>query len=144
MPKHPERLRPVENGEARGPAAEPAASDVQQWTDLYFLKTKAVVEKFGDVRVVYAVFMRRPVISAPRLAIDWLQTMAKERNTEFQIDLRYAEGRWVGAGEPDAKKPGQGVFRARLFEASVKWDQLNAAWAGGTCCSPAGGVLQWC
>jgi len=25
---------------------------VEQWTDLYFLKTKAVVEKFGDARVV--------------------------------------------------------------------------------------------
>jgi hypothetical protein len=40
---------------------------------------------------------------------------------------------WVGAGEPDPRKPGQGVYRARLFEASVKWDQLNAAWTGGTC-----------
>ena len=58
------------------------------------------MEKFGDVRVVYAVFMRRPVISAPRLAIDWLKTMAAERGTEFKIDLRYSEGRWVGAGEP--------------------------------------------
>ena len=104
LPKHPDHLRPVENGEgpARepGPAAEPDASAVERWTDLYFLKTKAVVEKFGDVRVTYAVFMRRPVISAPRLAIDWLQSMAKERGTEFQVDLRYAEGRWVGAGEP--------------------------------------------
>ncbi|MGH8735601.1 MAG: hypothetical protein ACREVB_18095, partial [Burkholderiales bacterium] len=33
-------------------------------------------------------------------AIDWLQAMAKERGTEFKIDLRYDEGRWVGAGEP--------------------------------------------
>jgi hypothetical protein len=40
---------------------------------------------------------------------------------------------WVGAGEPDASKPGQGVYRARLFEASVKWEQLNAGWTGGTC-----------
>jgi nicotinate phosphoribosyltransferase len=104
LPKHPDHLRAVQNGEAParepGPAAEPTAADVEQWTDLYFLKTKAVVEKFGDARVTYAVFMRRPVISAPRLAIDWLQSMAKERETEFKIDLRYAEGRWVGAGEP--------------------------------------------
>ncbi|MGH6893291.1 MAG: nicotinate phosphoribosyltransferase [Dongiaceae bacterium] len=64
------------------------------------MKTKAVVEKFGDARVTYAVFMRRPVISAPKLAIDWLQAMARERGTEFKIDLRYTEGRWVGAGEP--------------------------------------------
>jgi nicotinate phosphoribosyltransferase len=104
LPKHPDHLRPVEapaeNGHEPGPAAGPDTNAVEQWTDLYFLKTKAVVEKFGDVRVVYAVFMRRPVISAPRLAIDWLKTMATERGTEFKIDLRYDEGRWVGAGEP--------------------------------------------
>ncbi|HKD97890.1 MAG TPA: baseplate J/gp47 family protein [Micromonosporaceae bacterium] len=40
---------------------------------------------------------------------------------------------WVGAGEPDVRKPGQGVFRARLFEAGIKWDQLNDGWTGGTC-----------
>jgi nicotinate phosphoribosyltransferase len=91
---------PADNGHEPGPAAGPDTDAVEQWTDLYFLKTKAVVEKFGDARVVYAVFMRRPVISAPRLAIDWLKTMAGERGTEFQIDLRYSEGRWVGAGEP--------------------------------------------
>jgi nicotinate phosphoribosyltransferase len=103
LPKHPDHLRPVGSPPApaiEGPAAGPSNGDIEKWTDLYFLKTKAVVEKFGDARVTYAVFMRRPVISAPRLAIDWLQDMAKERGTEFQIDLRYAEGRWVGAGEP--------------------------------------------
>src|SRR5262245_42139877 len=104
LPKHPDHLRPVDapadNGHEPGPAAGPDTDAVEQWTDLYFLKTKAVVEKFGDAQVVYAVFMRRPVISAPRLAIDWLQAMAAERGTEFKIDLRYSEGRWVGAGEP--------------------------------------------
>jgi nicotinate phosphoribosyltransferase len=102
LPKHPDHLRPVvaENGHEPGPAAGPDTDAVEQWTDLYFLKTKAVVEKFGDAQVTYAVFMRRPVISAPRLAIDWLKAMAAERGTEFQIDLRYSEGRWVGAGEP--------------------------------------------
>src|SRR5688572_15948116 len=103
LPKHPDHLRPVDPAPAsvvEGPAAGPADGDIQKWTDLYFLKTKAVVEKFGDARVTYAVFMRRPVISAPRLAIDWLNAMAAERGTEFQIDLRYSEGRWVGAGEP--------------------------------------------
>jgi hypothetical protein len=40
---------------------------------------------------------------------------------------------WVGAAEPDPNRPGQGVFRARLFEASVLWEQLNTGWTGGTC-----------
>ena len=45
-------------------------------------------------------FLRRPVISAPRLAIDWLHEMAARRKTTFEIELRFAEGKWVGAGEP--------------------------------------------
>jgi nicotinate phosphoribosyltransferase len=44
--------------------------------------------------------MRRPVISAPRLMLDWLQAVASERGEKFELDLRYAEGAWVGAGEP--------------------------------------------
>ena len=35
--------------------------EIGSWTDHYFLKTKATVEKFGDVEVTYALFMRRPV-----------------------------------------------------------------------------------
>jgi nicotinate phosphoribosyltransferase len=82
------------------PTAGPASDQVATWTDQYFLKTKAVVQKFGDARVTYAIFMRRPVVSAPRLAIDWLHRMAAERDTKFDIDLVYPEGKWVGAGEP--------------------------------------------
>ncbi|MBX6320381.1 MAG: nicotinate phosphoribosyltransferase [Rhodospirillaceae bacterium] len=70
------------------------------WTDHYFLKTKRTVEKFGDARVTYAVFMRRPVISAPRLALEWLQHVAARRGTRIEIDLVYPEGKWVGGGEP--------------------------------------------
>ena len=40
---------------------------------------------------------------------------------------------WSGAGEPDPKKPGQGCFRARLFESDVKWQAVQAGWIGGTC-----------
>ena len=71
LPKHPDHLRPVEAGQAPahhpGPVAGPNGAAIEQWTDQYFLKTKAVVRKFGDARVTYAIFMRRPVISAPRL-----------------------------------------------------------------------------
>jgi len=52
------------------------------------------------VRVTYAVFLRRPVISAPRLAVQWLERVARERGTPFDIDVKYPEGAWVGAGDP--------------------------------------------
>lgn len=106
------RIRPnsAKNGANRdhaadGPIPSTAAwpvddSDIARWTDKYFSHTKAAVEKFGDARVTYALFMRRPVVSAPRLAVDWLKEMARRRDTEFEIDLRYREGKWVGAGEP--------------------------------------------
>src|SRR5690606_19022603 len=71
---------------------------VSGWTDSYFKRTKAIAARFGDCHVSYAVFMRRPVISAPRLAVEWLQAMTRRRDTPVDIDLRYAEGRWVGAG----------------------------------------------
>ncbi|HVJ43161.1 MAG TPA: nicotinate phosphoribosyltransferase [Dongiaceae bacterium] len=85
---------------ASSPATGPSSAAIADWTDQYFLKTKAVVQKFGDAKVTYAVFMRRPVVSAPRLALDWLQRIAAERNTTVDVDLIYAEGKWVGAGEP--------------------------------------------
>ena len=69
-------------------------------TDSYFNRTKAIVQKFGDCRVTYAVFLRRPVISAHRLAVEWLQAVARERGTAFDIELTHEEGAWVGAGDP--------------------------------------------
>ena len=75
-------------------------ADIGAWTDQYFRRSKEVVERFGDARVTYAVFMRRPVVCAPRLALDWLQAIGLKRKASFDIDLRYDEGRWVGAGEP--------------------------------------------
>ncbi len=38
------------------------AADISARTDAYFNRTKAVVARYGDQRVTYAVFMRRPVI----------------------------------------------------------------------------------
>jgi nicotinate phosphoribosyltransferase len=78
----------------------PTDKDIPRWTDHYFLRTKEAARRFGDKRVTYAVFMRRPVVSAPRLAIDWLNAIAGERKTRFEIELNYPEGKWVGAGEP--------------------------------------------
>lgn len=76
-----------------------AEQDVARWADAYFKRTRDVITRFGDCRVTYALFMRRPVISAPRLAIAWLEESARARNGAVDIDLMYEEGRWVGAGE---------------------------------------------
>ena len=81
-------------------AADPAESEVGRYTDQYFVKTKATVGRFGDKRVTYAIFMRRPVTFAPRLMVDWLEAMARARNVRFDIELNYKEGAWVGAGQP--------------------------------------------
>ncbi len=75
-------------------------ADIAARTDSYFSRTKRIVAKFGDKQVVYAVFLRRPVICAPRLMLEWLTAAADERGTRFGIDLMHQEGDWVGAGEP--------------------------------------------
>ncbi len=76
------------------------AADIAARTDVYFNRTRQVVQRFGDQRVTYAVFLRRPVVSAPRLMLDWVQAVAKERGTSFDIDVTHPEGSWTGAGEP--------------------------------------------
>jgi len=83
--------------------------DIQQRTDVYFKRTRAIVEKFGDMQVTYAIFMRRPVISAPRLMLAWLDQAATA-----QIELIHPEGTWVGAGEPLAYVTGSFARLAEL------------------------------
>src|SRR6266550_6623731 len=79
---------------------KPKPADLAARTDSYFLKSKAIVGRFGDRQATYAVFMRRPVISAPRFAIEFLEGMAAERGTRLEIELNHPEAAWVGAGEP--------------------------------------------
>ncbi|MGH7056411.1 MAG: nicotinate phosphoribosyltransferase, partial [Acetobacteraceae bacterium] len=76
------------------------AADIAARTDVYFSRTRAVVARFGDKRVTYAVFLRRPVISALRLMVEWLERAAALRRSVFEIDVTFPEGSWVGAGEP--------------------------------------------
>src|SRR5690349_9406390 len=78
----------------------PNNGHIARFTDKYFLRTKSVVERFGDVQVTYAVFMRRPVLFAPRLALGWLTRVLAERGVAIEIEQRFKEGDWVGAGEP--------------------------------------------
>ena len=85
-----------------GGNAWPRETAVARWTDAYLNHTRKIVGRFGDCSVTYAVFMRRPVVCAPRFMVEWLQAMAVSRGVEVGVDLLYAEGRWVGAGEPIA------------------------------------------
>ncbi len=78
----------------------PLNDDIAARTDVYFNRTRQIVRQFGDKRVTYAVFLRRPVISAAGLMLDWLGRVAAERGVAFDIDVTHAEGEWVGAGEP--------------------------------------------
>ncbi len=78
----------------------PEGEDIPRLTDSYFNRTKAILGRFGDCEATYAVFMRRPVLYAARLALDWLRQTAADRGVAFRIEENYAEGDWVGAGEP--------------------------------------------
>ena len=75
-------------------------ADIAARTDVYFNRTRAVVQRFGDRRVTYAVFLRRPVIAAPRLMLDFIARAAVARECTFDAELTHPEGTWVGAGEP--------------------------------------------
>ena len=74
-------------------------NDIELRTDHYFKLTKSVVKKHGDVKVTYAVFMRRPVIYCPKLALEWIKFVTNSRGNEVKIDECFEEGAWVGSGE---------------------------------------------
>ncbi len=75
-------------------------TDIAARTDVYFKHTRAIVERFGDVRVTYAIFLRRPVVAAAGLALAWLDEVAAARGQTFEVQQTHEEGAWVGAGEP--------------------------------------------
>lgn len=102
MPDDPRHARPLpQDGDRLHPGYGPRdEAGVAAWTDTYFKRTKQIVGRFGDVRATYALFMRRPVISAPRLAVEWLEAMAAQRGFAVEVEQLYPEGKWVGAGEP--------------------------------------------
>ena len=112
---------------ARVPDDQELAADIAARTDAYFNRTRQIVARFGDKRVTYAVFLRRPAISAPRLMTEWLDRVAAARSTEIEVDLIYPEGAWVGAGEPIVYVTGsleqlsdlETIFLQKLGPASV-------------------------
>ncbi len=121
---------------AHGASADELGRDIAARTDAYFNRTRGVVQRFGDKRVTYAVFLRRPVISAPRLMLDWLASVAAARATEFDIDLVQPEGSWTGAGEPIVYITG-GLTELADLE-TILLQKL------GPCCVAAHNAYQMC
>ena len=74
--------------------------DFTRGTDKYFLRTKHIVADNGDVRATYALFMRVPIIFAPRIMLDWLDHVAAQRNIDIAVEMPFEEGERVGGGEP--------------------------------------------
>jgi len=86
--------------DALPPPESPLEADIAARTDVYFKRTRAIVQRFGDCRVTYAIFLRRPVVSAPKLMMDWLDAVSRQRGAEVSVELMHKEGTWVGAGDP--------------------------------------------
>ncbi len=95
-------------------------------TDSYFNRTRGIVSRFGDARVTYALFLRRPVVSAPQLMLDWLEMVSTARRVEFEIDLTHPQGSWVGAGEPL-------VYISGSFEALADLETILLQKLGAAC-----------
>jgi nicotinate phosphoribosyltransferase len=112
------------------------AADIAARVDTYFNRTKQVAARFGDKRVTYAVFLRPPVISAPRLMTEWLQTVAAARRTRIDVDLMYPEGSWAGAGEPLCYITGSFVQLSDLE--TILLQKI------GPCCVAAHNAYQMC
>ena len=73
--------------------SRPSIGDLSSITDSYFTKSKSIVSKFGDTEVTYAIFMRRPVLSALNPALKWLENILKDRNCKINIK-RFFEVCW--------------------------------------------------
>ena len=118
------------------PAGMTMSEDIVDRTDAYFNRTRDIVARFGDVEVTYAVFLRRPVISAPRLMLDWLRAVAEEQGFAIELDVTHAEGAWVGAGEPLAYITGSFLHLANCE--TIFLQKLGAA------CVAAHNAYQMC
>lgn len=114
----------------------PSSEDQPHLTDSYFNLTKQIVRHNGDALVTYAIFMRRPVTLAPRLATEWLQEMGRERGEAFDIEWLHKEGAWVGAGEPLFYVTGK--FSALVDLETIFLQRLGAA------CVAAYNAYQMC
>ena len=118
------------------PSIGPSSEEQPHLTDSYFNLTKQIVRQNGDAVVTYAIFMRRPVTLAPRLATEWLQEMARARGETIEIEWLHKEGAWVGAGEPLFYVTGK--FSALVDLETIFLQRLGAA------CVAAYNAYQMC
>ncbi len=117
-------------------SASPDIADIEGRTDAYFNRTRAIVERYGDSRVTYALFMRRPVVAAHRLMTDWLAAAAASRGAAIVCEPQFAEGDWVGAGEPM-------LYLTGSFAALVELETLLLQKLGPACVA-AHNAYQMC
>ena len=87
---------------------------IEQWSDSYFLRTRQIIQQYGDARVKYALFMRRPVLCTLDLALAWLERVAKQQAENIAIQQCFQEGDWAGAGETLCYIEGSYAFLAPL------------------------------
>ena len=59
---------------------KPTLKDQPSLTDSYFNLSRKIVKSFGDSVATYAIFMRRPITLAPKLAVDWLNEIITLRD----------------------------------------------------------------
>ncbi|VBB69087.1 Nicotinate phosphoribosyltransferase [invertebrate metagenome] len=104
---------------------KPLSVDISRYTDKYFVRTRAVVERFGDCRVTYAVFMRRQVLYAGRPAIMWLETVCRTRGVTVDVETPFTEGDLVGANEVMLHMTGS--FAALVELETILLQKLGAA-----------------
>lgn len=71
-------------------------SFIKNNTDKYFTLTSQIGAKYGDKKVIYAFFLRKPCIYAPSIALQWI----KSTNIKVRISENFNEGDMVAPGEP--------------------------------------------
>jgi nicotinate phosphoribosyltransferase len=99
---------------------------ITAWSDKYFSRTRTIVEHFGDTEVTYAFFLRRPVLCATRLAVEWIWTQAKNSGINVSVEVLHEEGAWVGAGEPL-------MYVSGSFAALSEWETWILQKLGSAC-----------
>ncbi|CAI3926431.1 beta/alpha barrel domain-containing protein [Commensalibacter communis] len=114
---------------------QPANADsVALRTDAYFDRTQQIVHHYGDKEVVYAVFLRRPVLSAPRLVLQWLDQIFEQEKIKATYYVAFPEGEWVGAGQPILYL--KGSFEQLVVLETILLQKL------GVCCVAACNAFQ--